>query len=124
MDNNAINRETLFDKFENYTKTSITLFKLSSVEKSADVLSSLTSQVTIILIALMFILFTNIGLALWLGKLLNEYFLGFFIVSGFYLVLALVVFIFRNQMIKRPINDMVIKKLIQKTDLDAIIQSN
>lgn len=124
MDNQSANTNPLFDKIESYAKTSITLFKLSSVEKSADVVSSLISRITIIVIASLFILFANIGVAFWIGKALGEYFLGFFIVSGFYIILLAFVFIFRYKMIKKPISDMMIRKMIHEAEIDSIIQNN
>lgn len=124
MDNQSANTNPLFDKIESYAKTSITLFKLSSIEKSADVVSSLISRITIIVIASLFILFANIGVAFWIGKSLGEYFLGFFIVSGFYIILLAFVFIFRYKMIKKPISDMMIRKMIHEAEIDSIIQNN
>ncbi len=124
MSNQSANTSSLFDKMENYTKTSLTLFKLNSVERSADVLSSLISRISIVAIASLFILFANIGLAFWVGKMLGEYYLGFLIVSGLYIILMIVTYIFRNSMIKKPISDMVIKKMIHEDEIDNIISNN
>lgn len=124
MSNQSANTSSLFDKMENYTKTSITLFKLNSVERSADVVSSLISRITIVAIASLFILFANVGLAIWIGKVLGEYYLGFFIVSGFYIILMILTFILRNKAIKKPISDMMIKKMIHEDEIDNIIRNN
>ncbi len=124
MSNQSANTSSLFDKMENYTKTSLTLFKLNSVERSADVLSSLISRISIVAIASLFILFANIGLAFWIGKMLGEYYLGFLIVSGLYIILMIVTYFFRNSMIKKPISDMVIKKMIHEDEIDNIISNN
>lgn len=124
MNNQSANTNSLFDSIESYAKTSITLFKLSAVEKSADVISSLISQITIITISSLFILFANIGLAIWIGKLMGEYFYGFFIVSGFYMILFIVAYIFRDKIIKKTISNMIIKKMVHEAEIDKIIQKN
>jgi hypothetical protein len=123
MDTIETAKEQLFDKFENYTKTSIELVKLNAIDKTADVTSSLTSGIFISLVVSMFILFVNIGLSLYLGKILGDYYYGFFIVSGFYLFISIILYFFRHQLIKRPVSDAVLDKLLKKTDLNAILNS-
>jgi len=61
----------------------------------------------------MFTLFINIGFGLLIGELLNAYYLGFFIVSGFYLILAFALYIFKDKLIKEPIANEVISKLLK-----------
>lgn len=124
MESFATNKDKLFEKVENYANTSIDLLKLNAVEKSADVISSLSYRIVLLLIVAMFTLFINIGVSLYLGKLLNEYYLGFFIVSTFYLVLAVFIYIFRNKFLKTPISNMVITKLLKKVDLDEVLKTN
>lgn len=124
MDSFATNKDKLFEKVENYATTSIDLLKLNAVEKSADVISSLSHRIVLLLIVAMFTLFINVGVSLYIGKLLNEYYLGFFMVSTFYLVLAVFVYIFRNKFLKTPVSNMVITKLLKKVDLDEVLQTN
>ena len=49
METNATTRddENIFEKAENYTRTSIELVKLKTVSASADVLSTLTSKIAV-----------------------------------------------------------------------------
>lgn len=116
-------KDLLFDKIENYSKTSIELAKLNAIDKTADVTSALASGVFVSIVAFMFILFVNIGLSLYLGKILGDIFYGFFLVSGFYLILCLVIYFFRNQLIKTPVSNMVLEKLLKNIDLNAITKS-
>lgn len=124
MESFATNKDKLFEKVENYANTSIDLLKLNAVEKSADVISSLSYQVVLLLIVAMFTLFVNIGIGLFIGKLLGAYYLGFFIVSTFYLILAVIIYLFRNKLLKTPVSNMIVTKLLKKVDLDAILKSN
>lgn len=113
MDNTATNIELLYDKAKKYTETSIELFRLNAIDKTADVSSSLMARMAIVMVVAMFTLFINIGISLFIGKMMGEYYLGFMIVSLFYLILAIVLYLFSNQLIKIPITNLVIEKLLK-----------
>lgn len=114
---------TFYDKTEDYIQTQFELIKLNTIDKSADVVSSLAHRIVFAMVAGMFILFLNIGIGLWLGNLLGAYHWGFIIVSGFYLLSALLIYIFRKPLIKNPISNLMLSKMLKKVDLDGIIQS-
>lgn len=111
--------DMLYEKAKKYTETSAELLALKTVDKTADVLSSLTSIVLIVIVVAMFTLFINVGLSLFIGNLLNEYYLGFFIVSGFYLVLGLVLYMFKDRLIKIPVTNLIIIKLLKSKKSDS-----
>lgn len=113
MENTAASVEMLYEKAKKYTQTSLDLLVLNTIDKTADVLSSLTSRVFIALAVAMFTLFVNVGISLFIGKLLNEYYLGFLIVSAFYFIIAAVLYFFKDKLIETPIANMIIKKLLK-----------
>jgi uncharacterized membrane protein len=88
------------------------------VEKTADVVSSVTSKLVILLIVAMFIFLLNIGLSLWISEILQSPYLGFLIVSGFYLIISVVVYYYRLQWLKNPISDKIVTKLLKDVNLD------
>lgn len=107
---------TLFERAEDYTKTSIELFKLNAVDKSAEIVSSLFSLLVVILTVVLSIIIISIGGALWLGKLLGDSFYGFFIIGAFYLLGAILLHVFREQWLKYPVSNSIIKQMMkQKT---------
>ena len=113
--------DMLYEKAKKYTETSAELLALNSVDKTADVLSSLTSRVIIVMFFAMFTLFINVGLSLFIGSLLNEYYLGFFIISAFYLVVALMLYVFKDKFIKIPVTNLIILKLLKSKKSDSDI---
>ncbi len=113
MDNTATNIELLYEKAKTYTETSLELFRLNAIDKTADVSSSLMARIAIVMVVAMFTLFINIGISLFIGKMVGEYYLGFMIVSLFYLIIALILYFFSNQLIKIPITNLVIDKLLK-----------
>lgn len=105
--------ESLIEKGEQYGKTTIELLKLKTLDKSADVVSNLVSWLIVVIFAVLFFLILNIGVALWIGELLGKSYYGFFVVSGFYALLALVFGIFRKQLIKMPVNETIINQVLE-----------
>lgn len=117
MENIAENIEKLYEKAERYSKTTYELVRLNTIDKTSDIISSLAIVITILVIAAVFTLFINIGIALWIGQALNSNALGFFIVSGFYIIVGIIVFIKRNELIKIPLDNLIVSKLLKsKTD--------
>ncbi len=113
MEHTAESLEMLYEKAKKYTQTSLDLLVLNTIDKSADVLSSLTSRIFIAMAVAMFTLFINVGISLFIGKLLNEYYLGFLIVSAFYFIIASVLYFFKDKLIETPITNMIIDKLLK-----------
>lgn len=113
MDNIATNMEALYEKAKEYVDLNIELFRLNAIDKAADVISSLFARLILIMIVAMFILFINLALSLYIGKQLGEMYLGFLIVSGIYLVLSILVFYFNNKILKLPLTNLVIAKLLK-----------
>jgi hypothetical protein len=106
--------ETLFERAENYSKTSLELLKLSAVEKSADVASSFTVRLVIIMVVALFTLVTNIGVALWIGEGMGKSYYGFFAVAIFYAIVAVLLYVFRHEWIKTPVSNSIISQLMKQ----------
>lgn len=120
MESNATTNENLnlYEKAENYTKTSLELIKLKTVSAVADVLSTLTSRIAVGAVVAFFTLFLNVGISLWLGKVLGEYYYGFFIVALFYLIVAILMHTLQHKIIKTPIGNMIISSILKETKKD------
>jgi hypothetical protein len=104
--------ESLIEKGEEYGKTTLELIKLKTIDKSSDVVSNLVSWLIVILFAIMFFTLLNIAIALWLGGMMGHSWYGFFMVAGFYGILMLVFLIFRKQLVKKPVNNSIVKQLL------------
>lgn len=114
MDNNPSTIEMLWEKAENYTKTSIELAKLNAIDKCAEVLSSLASVIIITIVGGMFLMLTNFGIAIWVGQMLGNTSYGFFAVAGFYLVLAILFILFKKPLIKIPVSNIIITEILKE----------
>lgn len=106
--------ESLIEKSEQYGKTTLKLLKLKTLDKSANISSNIISWLIVIVFIVLFFLIFNIGAALWIGEELGKSYYGFFIVAGFYGLLALIFGIFRKQLLKNPLNNSIITQVLEE----------
>lgn len=114
MSDNATPIATLIERAEEYTKSTIEFFTLNAVDKSADVVSSLVSRLAVFIMVAVSILISSIGMALWLGKLFGETFYGFFAIGAFYMLVAVLMQIFRHKWLKYPVSNSIIKQMLKQ----------
>ena len=107
---NAI--ESLFEKTTDYLEKRIELVKLQAVNKVTDVVSSMVSRLIIMIIIVLMIVVLNTGIAIWLGELLGKMYYGFFCVAGFYLLLLIVLASGRRSLLKKPLSDKLVRKML------------
>ncbi|MES2240047.1 MAG: hypothetical protein V4497_07280 [Bacteroidota bacterium] len=113
METIATNIELLYEKAKDYAEINIELAKLNAVDKTADMVSSLLARLLVIMVVAIFVLFLSIAFSLYLGELLGKEYLGFLVVSGAYLILAIILHYNRDKIIKAPLTNVVIAKLLK-----------
>jgi hypothetical protein len=114
MADNATNFSTLVEKAETYSKSSFELLQFNVIDITADAVSSMVSNLIMVSAFALSLLILNIGLALYIGSLTGNSFYGFFIIGGFYLLISFPLFLFRKKLIKYPISNLMIKRLLNK----------
>ncbi len=124
MKDTAAHIEILCKKVKDYTNTNVSLYKLKAIDTTADIVSSIVSKALLILIVSTFLLFLNIGLSLYIGKLLESNYLGFLITSSFYLLLGISFYIFRKSLVENSISNLVIRKLHPENNINTNLISN
>lgn len=111
MENNITTIEKLIEKAETYSKTSLALCKNEAVYKLADISSNLTVKLVMAVVVILFLLFTNIGLALYIGAFLEATYLGFFVIGFGYFFFSILLYIFRESWIITPVSNFIIHKM-------------
>jgi hypothetical protein len=110
METKASLFEPLLEKVEQYGKTNLELLKLRTLDKTADVTSTLISRSLLAIILSLFALTLNIGLAFWIGDLLRKNYYGFFVVASFYALIGIILCIIHPS-IKSRIQNSIIKQM-------------
>ncbi len=101
-------------QIKEYSTARIELIKLNLVEACAKAIASLTSSLILFVTFFAFFVFASFALALFIGKMLGDYYLGFAIISGVYLLLFFITLLVRKKLIERPILNQMIKKLLEE----------
>ena len=113
MEDNTNLFDSLLERASEYGKTSYELVKLKAVDKTSDVVSSFIPHSVVFVLIASFMLFLNLGLALWLGEILGKIFYGFFVVAGFYVLSGIVIHFFMHKWLKRIVSDYFIKHMLK-----------
>ncbi len=106
--------EVLLEHGQAYVKTSLRLFKFKATDKVADLVSNIASGFVILILLTLLFINLNIGIALLIGDLLGKIWIGFIILSGFYACLGLIVYIFRDRWLKKPVSNSIIAQLLKE----------
>jgi len=112
MENTLNSFEPLFEKAQTYTRSSIDLLKLKTIDATANVSSQLASKLVLVIIATIITVLINIGLALWIGALLQKTYYGFFAVAIFYIIVFAIIYLKRIIWIETPIKHSIINQLL------------
>ena len=107
----ALTFEELVNDTKTYVETNVDLLKLKFVDKTCTVTSSLISIIAIATLIVIALMLASTGIAIWLGKMLGEYYYGFYIVAGFFAILVIIFYIFREKWLKMPIANSLIENL-------------
>jgi hypothetical protein len=106
--------ESLIEKTEIYSQTSIELAKLKALDTTTNVVTTMISRISVIALISLSVLVFNIGVALLLGDLLGKTFYGFFIVGAFYMVAAVFAHFLLSHWIKKPFSNLIITQALQQ----------
>lgn len=112
MEDDANRFETLFEKAADYGKTSFDLARLKAVKETTDVVSTWIPHAIVLVFVSTGVLLFNLGLALWIGVLIENIYFGFFIVAGFYGIIALALHFIFHKSLKKHFRQYLIKKLL------------
>ncbi len=102
---------SLIERIEEYSKTSLELLKLKTLDKAANVTSSLFSRLFLIVVLLFSVLSLNIAISLWIGEILGKDYYGFLTVAAIYFVIGIILF-FIHPWIKNRISNSIIKQIL------------
>lgn len=117
MKMNEITVETLFEKAQNFSDSTIELYGLKAIDKSANLVASLTARMLFIIVVSFFFINLNIGLALWLGEKFGKVYFGFLAFSIFYAFIAIFLLPQIYGKLKKQVRNEFIETALKETNL-------
>jgi len=110
--------DSLTSHVKEYAEESFNLLLINMYEKTSRMISGATAFLIFAVFGIIVLLFASIGLALWVGRLLEEPFLGFFIVAAFYLLVAAFIYSMRDKWIRLPVINSVLRSIYYAEEED------
>ena len=113
MEDNEKLIESLLERAADYGKTTFELEKLKALDKTSEVVSSLVPHSFVFFLIALFMLFLNLGIALWFGEILGKTFYGFLVVAAFYGFIGIVIHLFMHKWLKKLVSNYIIKHVLK-----------
>ncbi len=110
MENLKDKAENLAEHIGDYLDTYYKLKVLKTIDKASGIASSGIAAIIVSITLLFVILFASIALSWWIGQALENMVAGFFVVSGIYAVLGLLVILLRKSTLLPLVRNIIIKK--------------
>lgn len=120
METKVTATEKIFEQVEKYSKTCLEILELKLVAKSADVFSTLSSGIIILVVVTLFSFVLSIGLSLFIGQFLVEEYYGFFVVALAYLIILLLMYYNKSKWVKEPIKNLLISTLLKQEKEETV----
>jgi hypothetical protein len=92
------------------------LYSLIVLERFSRIVSYFVAALVLIFFLFFFILFISMGFVSWFGEATNKPYLGYLIVSAFYLVVAIIVYSLRRRIFYDPIIKVLNETIFEKED--------
>ncbi|MBB4118440.1 MAG: phage holin family protein [Mesonia hippocampi] len=97
------NFKDLNEHTQNYIESLLAYYKLDIFKKTSQSAAMLVKLLCIGSLFLFFLAFTAFAFAFLIGAALDSYSAGFFIISGVFLLITILIYIFRKQLVDKVI---------------------
>ncbi len=104
--------EKLTENLKEYVNTRYDLVTLKVTQKVADVSAQSIEFLLVATVISMFFFFINMALGYYISSLLGNSYSGFFIISGFYLLVTIIFLIGKKKLLINPLRNRIIKKIL------------
>jgi hypothetical protein len=108
----------LMDSVSEYAQTYYKYTLLNVADKATGVTAGLVSTLAVIFLGSFVLFFSGVALAIWLGSILDNRPAGYLIVAGIFLLLIILLVVFRKSIVFPTIRNWTVNKLYEKDDKD------
>jgi hypothetical protein len=104
----------LIEHLKGYLDTQLELIKIKAVDKSSAIISNAVAFLVVMVFLFFFILLASVAGALVLSVWFGKWYLGFLIVSGLYLLLGIITWKSKENLLRRRIRNAIINALFSQ----------
>ncbi len=117
MEDKELDVREIAGKVKDYLEVRKELAILSAVEKGSQLFSNLLTDGLVVLFGVLGIFFGSLALCFYLSEVMGNTYSGFLIVTGFYFLLAIIIYAVKDKYMEKHIINAVIKKFfMNKSD--------
>ena len=106
----------LIEHLKEYLSNKMRILLLKSSQKSFYILSSIISNSILALFFTLFLIFTSISLAFFIGEYFDHLYLGFLSVAVLYILIFFILFNNRKKWLEEKITNLLIKKFFMEEE--------
>ena len=114
----------LFNNIKEYANTRKELAMLTIAEKSSTAAAGAAAGGILAVLGLFVFFFGSLTLGFYLSEKIGDTYSGSLIVTGFYLLVALIVYFTQENLIKKPIENGMIKKIFKERNEGSYEKQN
>ena len=103
--------KNIFDQVKIYLDLKVGYIKINVAGYLIRFFSSLVLWLVIFWILFFVVVFGSFAFAYWFGEMTGRWSLGFLIIAGFYIILAVFIYLFRRAIIVRPFTRLIISQM-------------
>jgi hypothetical protein len=108
-----LEQQKLVEKVSEYIKVRKELAILKTVDKGSQLFANFISDILVLLFAVLAFLFGSFALSFYLSEILGHSYIGFLIVAGFYLLVALILNSIKDKYLEKKIMNVIIAKFFR-----------
>ena len=114
MEKTFTKAEELINHLKEYADSKISFAKLNVAEKTSKVVANLTTVLIMLVFILFFIGYASSALASVLGEWTGKLYWGQLLVAGLYLILAIVLWLNRERILRLPVLNALLQQFFRK----------
>ena len=113
MEDQELDSQEVIGKIKEYLEVRKELAVLTAVEKGSRLFANLLTDGLVVLFGVLTILFGSLALGFYLSELIGNSYSGFLIVTGFYFLVAVIIYSLKDKYMEKRIVNGVIKKFFK-----------
>lgn len=118
MEDKEVDPQEIAGKIKEYIRIRKDLAVLTSVEKGSQLFAGLFTDGLVLLLGLVAFLFGSLALGFYLSEILGDTYSGFLIVTGFYFLAALVLYLIKDKYLEKRIVNTIISKFFKDRNVN------
>jgi hypothetical protein len=99
-----------------YSAKQVKFVKLDLVERISKITSGLALMMVAFVLLLFILLLLSVAAGIYLGEIWDSYALSFLLLSGFYLIVGIFLFVFKKSLVINPILEIVINEMMKQDE--------